>query len=293
MLVREDLSAAHSERRSLIQRRARVRAERKTLILQRSEDRAALKRLRFEQREYDRSLKRLAARFQIRMKEENRKAWRDDKSWSVPLPKSRAVRPLPSYRSPFVDARGRQAVFFRVKYLGLKTKGYRPGLAADHARYILPDEAAETYLTNQGHTIDEVAAAWDALEEVETADRANAKLQYRIIANLPHELAASDREKLVAKFCKRHFVRNGLPFVAAIHRPDPDGDERNYHMHIIYSNRPMERQGSHEWSIATEKLTDLDGKRLFLRAQTKLRRSPKRANEGVPVRAPLHASELP
>ncbi len=177
-------------------------------------------------------------------------------------PSRRAIR---AYAAPLVDARGHVALYFQIKYVGLKSKKWRPGLSASHIGYILRDDALEQssdgqicgILSNMGETIEEIAAAWDAIEELEQAYRANATVQYRIVWNLPHDLNPAQRREMVQKFCERTFGELGLPWVAAIHKPDPKGDERNYHAHIAFSTRPCERTGDHEWEFAQEKIADL------------------------------------
>lgn len=184
----------------------------------------------------------------------------------------RAIR---TYRVPLVDERGRVALFFRVRYVGFKSKTWRAGLPADHALYILRDEALERVgevevdslpMSNMGKDAQEIAACWRALEDVEEGYRANAIVQHRIIWNLPHDLNAAERRALVEEFCGRTFGRLGLPWVAAIHTPDAKGDQRNYHAHVCFSLRPCERTGGHEWALAQEKLnglTDPDGLKLM------------------------------
>lgn len=186
----------------------------------------------------------------------------------------RSTRAIRVYRVPLVDTRGRTALYFRIRYVGFKSKNWRSGLAADHALYILREEALENGhaemaavpLSNMGYDAEEIAACWRALEEMEEGYRANAKVQYRIVWNLPHELDAQQRRDLVEDFCERTFGRLGLPWVAAVHSPDARGDSRNYHAHVCFSTRPCERVGDHEWAIAQEKvngLTDAAGLKLM------------------------------
>lgn len=185
-----------------------------------------------------------------------------------------APRAIRAYKAPLVDGRGRIALYFRVRYLGLKSKSWRPGLAAEHALYILRERAMENGeialdllpLSNMGKDADEIAACWKALEAVEEGYRANAKVQYRIVWNLPHDLSAAERREMVKGFCERTFGRLGLPWVAGIHKADQRGDQRNFHAHICFSTRPCERTGDHQWAIAQEKvngLTDEDGLKLM------------------------------
>lgn len=175
---------------------------------------------------------------------------------------TRAIR---AYKAPLKDARGRIALYFRIRYVGLKSKSWRPGLAADHALYILREQALEDGeialdvlpLSNMGHDAEEIAACWKVLEAMEEGYRANAKVQYRIIWNLPHGLDGEQRREVVEDFCERTFGRLGLPWVAAVHKADARGDQRNFHAHICFSTRPCERTGDHQWSIAQEKVNGL------------------------------------
>lgn len=201
---------------------------------------------------------------------ETAKPQRRAKSTALASTSTRAIR---VYTTPIRDARGRIAVFFRIRYVGLKSKKWRPGLAADHALYILREEAQEngetslevtSILSNMGDTAEEIAACWHALEKMEEGYRSNATVQYRIIWNLPNGLDGAERRELVEDFCQRTFGRLGLPWVAAVHEPDARGDQRNYHAHICFSTRPCEHVGDHQWAIAQEKvngLTDPDGLR--------------------------------
>lgn len=176
-----------------------------------------------------------------------------------------STRAIRAYKAPLRDARGRIALYFRIRYVGLKSKNWRPGLAADHALYILREQALEDGeialemlpLSNMGHDAEEIAACWKTLEAMEEGYRANAKVQYRIIWNLPHGLDGEQRREMVEDFCERTFGRLGLPWVAAVHKADARGDQRNLHAHICFSTRPCERTGDHQWSIAQEKVNGL------------------------------------
>lgn len=188
---------------------------------------------------------------------------------------SNPKRQLPTYNKSLRDGRGRIAVFMRVRYMGFKSPKWSAGCAAEHVTYILRDEALHTdsgsdgWFSNMGANVAEISDAWKVIEEVEKGYRSNAIVQHRIVVNLPHQLTAADQAKLVEAFCERTLGRLGLPYVAAIHRPDAEGDKRNFHAHICFSTRPVARVAPFEWSIAQEKvnqLTDADGLKV-MRAQ--------------------------
>ncbi|KAB2910921.1 MAG: hypothetical protein F9K30_22155, partial [Dechloromonas sp.] len=178
-----------------------------------------------------------------------------------------AARPLRRYRTPLIDARGRVALYMNVTYKGFKSKGWRPGLAAAHIEYIFRDGSLEEGdvqlahpISNMGESIEEIEAAWRMLETVEEGYRANAKVQYRMVLNLPHGLSAGQRRSFVHEFCERTFARLGLPYAAALHVPDELSDQRNVHAHIVFSTRPCERTSSYQWDVAEEKVNGLTDK---------------------------------
>ncbi|WP_411290266.1 MobA/MobL family protein [Sphingorhabdus sp.] len=182
---------------------------------------------------------------EVRITKDNRKA--------VPQPK--AIRP----KKPIIDARGRESVFVRVRYLGLKTPGWRPGRAGEHARYLCGEDAklGREIITNMGDTLEEVVEAWNCIEKLEIGARKNAKVQQRIVIYLPEELSEDEQRQFVREYCEREFGRLGLGYSASVHI-DPRGC--NGHAHIDHSNRPFVRNGPYDWTFAAEKINGLDSK---------------------------------
>jgi hypothetical protein len=128
-------------------------------------------------------------------------------------------------------------------------------------RYIVRADALEqvegNVLTNMGDTIEEAIGCTRAIEEIEKMSRDNAGVYKHVIVELPHHLSAVDRAQLLSELTKP-LREMRLPFVASLHKPDPKGDQRNFHAHIIVSLRPMERLGDHEWEFEAGKSTWLD-----------------------------------
>lgn len=171
---------------------------------------------------------------------------------------------MPKYRKAIRDARGRVAVFLQMSYLGLKSKGWRPGLPADHAEYCQRQDALEepeiqrkSPVSNIAETPQECSAVWKALEPVEKGYRANAKVQFRVVGNLPYHFTPEQRRAVMEDFGELAFGRYGLGYMAFCHLPDENGDERNFHFHLLATTRPVVRVGDHEWAIGEEKLTEL------------------------------------
>lgn len=64
-----------------------------------------------------------------------------------------------------------------------------------------------------------------------------ARVQTRIVAELPHELTSKERLEIAKAYCKK-FEDEGHPYWAVIHAPDKNNDSRNFHLHINLSERP-------------------------------------------------------
>ena len=170
----------------------------------------------------------------------------------------RPADPLQSakIKAKWHDGSSIQSLYVQFSARGLsgsKARAWKPGEADRHARYILREDALEMgedgWSTNIGSDRTEVVAFWRALQQVEGLNRKNANVYISIILPLPHQLSAEERSDLVDSITAPLSAR-GLPFVAARHLPDEGGDERNYHLHLQMSCRPMERVRPYEWDIS-------------------------------------------
>ena len=79
---------------------------------------------------------------------------------------------------------------------------------------------------------------WNRVEAVER--RKDAQLAREVEIALPHELTDEQRRWLVTDFVRENFVRAGMVADVNIHAPDKDGDERNYHAHILLTTRRLD-----------------------------------------------------
>lgn len=93
---------------------------------------------------------------------------------------------------------------------------------------------------------------WNAAEAAE--NRKNSQVAREVIIALPHELSPEEREELAAEFSRWLVERHGVAVDMAVHAPHRQGDERNYHAHLLVSTRRLEAEGF------TEKTRELDVK---------------------------------
>jgi hypothetical protein len=82
---------------------------------------------------------------------------------------------------------------------------------------------------------------WSAVEKTET--RKNSQLAREIEIALPHELDGKQRENLVKDFLRENCIRKGMIADVALHAPAPDGDNRNFHAHILLTMREIGPEG--------------------------------------------------
>ncbi|MBA2935153.1 MobA/MobL family protein [Sphingomonas sp. CGMCC 1.13654] len=154
---------------------------------------------------------------------------------------------------------------FRSRGLGARRRNrshiFRQGETVKSLLYILRDDAREIpgggIVSNLGTDVVELAGCFDALETLERQDRANAHVYSMLVVSLPHELEPAERLDVLRSICAL-LGEHDLGHVGVLHAPDPEGDDRNFHAHILLSWRPIERVGSNVFSFSAEKHSDLN-----------------------------------
>lgn len=91
---------------------------------------------------------------------------------------------------------------------------------------------------NIGDTKEERRAFWQLVED--HPERANARLQSRVILELPVESTPAQRLAIVKEYVKG-LEERGLRYHAALHAPTDKNDPRNFHAHVIYMARPAKK----------------------------------------------------
>lgn len=87
----------------------------------------------------------------------------------------------------------------------------------------------------------DIEKAWNEIERVE--NRKNSTVAREFEVAFPHQLDEQQREYILKDFVREEFTRKGFMATAAIHSPSPDGDERNYHAHIMIAERQLDENG--------------------------------------------------
>ena len=97
-------------------------------------------------------------------------------------------------------------------------------------------------VTPEGVPVPERAALWNAAEAAEKRKDARVAREWR--AALPHELNDADRKELATRMGQAIADRYGVAVDVCIHAPDKDGDDRNFHVHMLATTRTIGEDGT-------------------------------------------------
>lgn len=136
---------------------------------------------------------------------------------------------------------GRSATAAVAYRSGERIVDVRSGLIHDYTRkqgiestaILLPDQAPEWAHRR--------AELWNAAEQSETRKNSTVAREFEVA--LPAELSRDQRQALVHEFGRELVKRHGMAVDVAIHEPGRDGDDRNFHAHILCSTRRLTSEG--------------------------------------------------
>ena len=133
---------------------------------------------------------------------------------------------------------------------------YRPKYKEDlvYSEISLPTHAAKEYKDR--------AILWNAVELAEKSQ--NAQLARMLKASLPNEWSYALAEEVVRDYVQRNFVEKGMCADWAIHDSENEKGERNLHIHVLLTMRPIMEDGTWEAKTKKEYLLDKNGERIPL-----------------------------
>ena len=85
------------------------------------------------------------------------------------------------------------------------------------------------------------SSLWNAVEDAER--RKDAQVAREVRVALPSELTTEQNADLVRAFVQEQFVAQGMIADVALHAPGREGDQRNYHAHIMLTTRAVGPDG--------------------------------------------------
>jgi len=125
---------------------------------------------------------------------------------------------------------------------------YRPKYHEDlvQREITLPPNAPKEYADR--------AALWNAVELSEKGQKS--QLVRMLKASLPNEWSYELAEQVVRDYVQRNFVDKGMCADWAIHDSENDKGQRNLHIHVLLTMRPLTEKG--EWGVKSKKVFELD-----------------------------------
>jgi len=137
-----------------------------------------------------------------------------------------------------------------------QTFDYSRKRGVEHSEIVLPLAAARRDI----HWARDREALWNAAERAENRSNSRVAREYEIA--LPHELNRAQRTELVRSFSQALADRYRCAVDFSIHAPHREGDQRNYHAHLLASTRTIEPGGlgdktTMEWSDANRQRAGL------------------------------------
>lgn len=135
---------------------------------------------------------------------------------------------------------GRSAPAASAYRTATRIENQRDGLMHDYTRrggvedafLVLPKDAAWA---------EDRSALWNAAEAAEKRKDAKVAREYELA--LPHELDAAQRRTLAHNFGQAVVERFGVAADIAIHAAHPEGDQRNWHAHVLTTTRVVTAEG--------------------------------------------------
>lgn len=245
-----------------LERRANLAMER-AIIESDRETARTIRKLRQQERQADIDLARIYSRWLSTKVRPVRKIEHKPPKPKSDIPPASKVA-LPKYDAPLRDRSGRLGVFFDSRYYSSKTA--KPGVASRVVKYIfhgahLDADGRVMWRTNVGETIDEAVCGFDHIELINRSSQKNAKVINHAVLAMDHRWTPEQMLDVGERWARERFGQHGLPFAISLHPPPPEGDHRNWHMHVVWSWRPLRRVGDHEWLVGEGLRSDLDGAR--------------------------------
>jgi hypothetical protein len=164
--------------------------------------------------------------------------------------------------STFSRLKGASAIAKAAYRSGTKMRDEKRGITFDFRRK--RGVVSATLLAPAGLTL----IRENIMNAVESAEkRRDASILREILLALPHELPPASRERCAMQFAAEIVAEFSVFADVAIHEPNPRGDDRNFHCHVLIPTRALDAGGR----LSAGKLRSFDDKRESTKIVSKFR----------------------
>lgn len=104
---------------------------------------------------------------------------------------------------------------------------------------------------------------WNLAEKTET--RSNSRTAREIVINIPHELMQGDQsagKMLAYEFATNLSQKYKIAVDVAVHAPDKQGDNRNYHAHLLLTTRQIEQEQGDKFKLGKKSQLEMSNAQL-------------------------------
>lgn len=136
---------------------------------------------------------------------------------------------------------GRSATAAAAYRVGERIECQREGRVHDYTRkqgieetFIVAPKDAPDWATDRSRL-------WNEVEASETRRNSVTAREWELA--LPSEISAEDRSQITRDFAQELVSRYGVAVDVAIHAPHREGDQRNFHAHVLTSTRKLGAEG--------------------------------------------------
>jgi hypothetical protein len=148
---------------------------------------------------------------------------------------------------------GRSATAAAAYRAGVEIADERTGIVHDYTRKQGIEHREIITPANAPDWVRDRSALWNAAELAETRKNSTVAREYEIA--LPSELSADERRDLAVGLAREISERHGVAVDVAIHAPGRQGDQRNYHAHLLTTTRRIGAEGLGEKSRELDQKT--------------------------------------
>ena len=142
---------------------------------------------------------------------------------------------------PVQRSKGRTATAAAAYRAGCKILDERTGEIHDYTRKGGVESADIVFPAGAPEWVADRAKLWNGAEQAETRKDACVAREFEVA--LPSELSPSERRRLALDFASSMATEEGCAVDVAIHAPGKEGDNRNWHAHILRTTRKVGPDG--------------------------------------------------